>query len=247
MERHKIIRDKSRFAHFIEWLPELQHNECYYVCLQARRKYFPSLKSSDHTQLKRFVTTKRNLAEKVAQLECPVGSYRTRNGEIIPDEAIALYITVNPRCMRKATYATAHAMLTSLEKYNALNTISLNPHSEALTQIHKARSRSAYVHFDVDMPTGDQTADANAPKCEFNVSDIHKKASSLVGPDAVQIICTRGGCHVLIEPSKVVSEPPNWHPILVKEFNVDQTGDMMLPMVGCCQGDFVPYFFGGSE
>ena len=242
MEPHRIIRDEKKFAQFIDWLPELLPSECFYLCLQARRKYFPSLKSSDRTQLRRFTATKRDLASKVAQLECPVGCYQTRSGDVIPDAAIALYITPNPRCLRKATYATGHAMLTNIEKYNKQDTISLNPHSEALTQIHKAKSRSEFVHFDIDMPTGDEAKDANAPKCDLTIPEIYERTVAIVGSEAVNIVNTRGGCHVLIEPAKVVSEARNWHPVLTKEFKIDQSGDMMLPVVGCCQGDFVPHF-----
>lgn len=246
MKTHRIIRDQSQFEAFIDWLPGLKHNECFYLCLQARRKYMPSLSSSDKTQLRRFIATKQTLARKVAELECPVGVYRNRDGEIIPDEAIALYVTVNPRCLRKATYATAHAMLANLQNHDTQETITLNPHSESLTQIHKARARSALVHFDVDMPTGQNDRDASAPKSELTVREIHEKTTGLVGADAVEVITTRGGCHVLINPAKVVCEVRNWYPVLASELNVDQTGDMMVPVVGCCQGGFVPHFYSPS-
>ncbi len=243
MSRHHIIRDPGLFSEFVEWLPDLNHNECYYLTLQARRKYSPSILSSDAPQLTRFVATRRNLATKVAQLECPIGAYCTRDETSVPDEALALYLTPNPRCMRKATYASAQAMLTSLQNSEQQPTIKLKPHSEALTQIHKARSRSVFVHFDVDLVTGDNSSDVNAPKCGLSIDEIYKKTVEFVGRQAANIIVTRGGCHILIETAKVAGTVRNWHPRIVEEFNVDQTGDLMIPVVGCRQGDFVPHFY----
>lgn len=242
MNTHRIIRNEGLLEDFIEWLPELRPNERYYLCLQARKKYMPSLKSSDKTQLKRFVSDKSKLLEKIRQLECPVGCYRTKEGLIIPDEAIALYITLNPRDMRKATFAAARAFIDLIEKHDVQGDIDLNPHSEALTQIHKAKSRSVFVHFDIDRPTG-KPGDDSSVKSDLTTEQIYEKTTAAVGKEAVTIIETRGGAHVLIDPAKVVCETKNWHPIIVRELKCDQVGDLMVPVVGCNQGGFIPYFY----
>lgn len=147
MKNHQIIRDSTKLQEFINWLPALKENEVFFVCLQARKKYMPSLKANDKTQLKRFVASKENLFDKIRQLECPIGCYTTNDGEVIEDEALALYITVNPRDMKKASFNSIKALVDLIQNEDKRN---LNPHSEVLSQIHKAKSRSVFVHFDID-------------------------------------------------------------------------------------------------
>jgi len=240
---HSIIRDEAALKEFITWLPELGDNETFFLCLQARKKYLPSLKSNDKQQLKRFAAKKHRLLDKIRQLECPVGCYLTNDGTPIPDEALALYITLNPRNMRKAAFESIKALATVLEHPGK----DLNPYAEVLSEIHKAKSRTVYVHFDLDMPLGD-ASDENANKCSLTLDEVWKTATEIVGSQAVEIVRTRGGCHVLISPEKVQSQVKNWYPILNKSLNSDQVGDLMIPMVGCCQGGFVPYFYrAGSQ
>lgn len=262
MKNHQIIRDSAKLKEFIDWLPVLKENEVYFVCLQARKKYMPSLKTNDKTQLKRFVASKENLFDKIRQLECPVGCYTTNDGEVIEDEALALYITVNPRDMKKASFNSIKALVDLIQNEDKRN---LNPHSEVLSQIHKAKSRSVFVHFDIDFDfiskiddisqlndygkqlktiknfTGSSLIDAKRILDSLSsVNEVYEKTVEIVGANAVEIVQTRGGCHVLIRPELVVSKTKNWHPIIVKKLNSDQVGDLMVPVVGCCHGGFTP-------
>lgn len=241
-ETHNIIRSQSALDEFIAWLPNLMPTERFFLCLQARKKYMPSLKAGDKTQLKRFVSTKETLVSKIQQLECPVGCYRTREGDVIPDEGIALYITLNPRDMRKAAFALIKALADMIQKHDAGGLHDFNPHSEVLSCIHRTKGRSAFVHFDVDQVTGEET-DKNAPKSGMSVQEVWDVAVKVVGKAAVSVIETRGGCHLMIDASKVESEHKNWYPMIVKQIKCDQTGDLMVPVVGCCQGGFVPRFY----
>lgn len=238
METHRIIRDEKLLLEFIAWLPNLQQNEVYFLCLQARKKYMPSIKSKDKSQLKRFVSNKERLFEKIKQLECVVGAYRTDDGEIITDDGIALYITTNPRDMKKATFNSIKSLVDLIEK----DCKNLNPHSEVLSQIHKSKSRTTFVHFDIDLPTGLES-DNNSNKCSMPINEIYDNISKIIGKAAFNIVKTRGGCHVLISPEKVVSKEKNWHPQIRSIINCDQSGDLMIPVVGCCQGGFVPHFY----
>ena len=100
---YKIIHDRKLLEDFIAWLPDLKDNERYYGCLFARKKYAPEMvDSSDRTQLVRFVTDKERLLNRIARMECPLGTY-TLKGRTVPQEALALYIHPNPRNMITAT------------------------------------------------------------------------------------------------------------------------------------------------
>lgn len=242
-EVHEIVRDREQLERFVEWLPDLKPNERYFLCLQARKKYMPELKSSDKTQLKRFTSTKEMLITKIQQLECPVGCYTTKEGATIPDKGIALYITLNPRDMMKATQSGAKGLIDMMAKqFTGTGQKDFNPHSEVLSYIHKSKGSTGYVHFDIDRPTGDEQ-DENAPKSVLTTQEVYDKAVEIVGEEAVTVIETRGGCHLMVSPSKVVSETKNWYPVITKNIQCDQSGDLMVPVVGCNQGGFTPYFY----
>ena len=54
---YKIITDTNKLKEFIDWLPELKDDECYYVMLFARDKYFKEL-GKPSVKLKRFTSNK---------------------------------------------------------------------------------------------------------------------------------------------------------------------------------------------
>jgi len=226
---HKIINNHTAFKEFIQWLPELEQYERYYLCLQARKKYMPSLKSSDKTQLRRIVTKKEDIYHKVFQLESRIGAYTTKDKTPIPDQAIALYITINPRCLRKATITGIQSLTKAIanDLDNGMKRNCPNPHSEIMSAIHKAKSRTCFVDFDIDQPND-------------NLKEIKNKMNAIVGHAATSYIVTRGGVHVLVNPQQVISKTKNWHPIVCRTLNSDQTGDLMIPVPGCNQGGFTP-------
>jgi hypothetical protein len=222
---HNFIKDYEVLEDFVEWLPELNDNEKYYVCLHARKKYMPELTNKDKTQLKRFTATKSNLINKIEQLECPIGSFLTKDYVTIPDEAIAIYITVNPRCMLKASYNAAKDIITCIQ-----NQGHLNPSSEALSSIHKSKAKTHYFSFDID---GNVVAD-----------DIGYEIKDLVGNATV--IQTRGGCHLLVKPHETTSK--TWYNDIfawakTKSFEIDQCSDLITPIPGCNQAGYVPSLY----
>lgn len=230
---YEIIKNEKLLDNFIEWLPELQENECYYVCLFARSKYaknedgsnkFPHIKT-DKAQLKRVTVHKKSLLkDKIRQMECAFGSYKTKDGEDIPQEALALYITPNPRNQRKAMFQ----LMKRLIDMQIANSSGFNIHAEAMSAIQKSKSRTVYIDFDFDMENS-------------IFEDVKQTVSTFINLEAVTFLKTRGGFHILINPKKVDLQYKNKFYQGLKSIS-DQSGDGMIPIPGCTQGNFIPHF-----
>lgn len=225
--RYKIIKDEKKFKEFIDWLPELEDGEQYYISLFARSKYDSTgTLKSDKSQLGRIITTKDRLFGKVKKMEVKLGTYEI-GGIPIPADTLALYIHPNPRSMKKASIKTAKMILDNLEKERYQN-----PKSVALNAIQVSKSRTVYVDFDVDF--------------KEKGYGIHLKewVSDRLGYTSdFNIIETRGGFHVLVKPNSVEEVfKKTWHQNISKNQYIDQEGDLLLPVPGCVQGDFVPKF-----
>ncbi|MGB0430021.1 MAG: hypothetical protein ACPGLV_06070 [Bacteroidia bacterium] len=216
---YKIIEDEKALNQFIDWLPELQENETYYLSLFARKKYFKKLiKSNDKTQLKRFTCNKEMMIEKIRQLEVQLGSYQLKETKA-PQESLVLYIHPNPRNMQKATFKLLRKCTDLIES----NASGFNLQAEALSAIQKSKSKSHFVDFDID----DKDVDLTPLK-------------TILPKNAYEILETRGGYHILVKPQ--IAPKTKWHQQIINAFDVDVSGDQMIPVQGCVQGGFVPRF-----
>lgn len=222
---YQIIKDEKLLREFIDWLPELNDNEKYYLCLFARNKYCKELThiKSDKAQLKRFVSDKERMFDKIKQLEIELGAYKQKTIPV-PETALALYITPNPRNMFKATVNTMVKLAQSIRDQN----ISMNPHQEALSEIQKAKSRTCYIDFDIDE--------------KMELSTLKEILDDAIGPLAAPTILeTRGGYHILLNPLNIGTYYKNTYYEKLAKI-ADQTGDNMIPVPGCTQGGFTPHF-----
>lgn len=210
-----IIANEKELNNFINTiLPDLEPNECFYVCLLARNKYCKELThiKSDKAQLKRFTCNKDNLVDKLKQLECPIGSYKQKT-TIVPQEAIAAYITINPRSLIKA----AHRSLITLSTLIANKAENYNPHQQVMSEIQKSCSRKVYTDFDFDFSepgTGKRYIIGEDPMQKLCDDVVNK-----INPSAISIIGTRGGAHVLVKHSMILKNyTKSWHSGLVSLF-----------------------------
>jgi hypothetical protein len=180
---------------------------------------------TDKSQLKRFTSTKDRLLSKIKQLECPRGSYFvTKMEEEVPQEALALYLTPNPRNLWRATLKGIGKLAQMVENDNR----NANPQSEIMSEIQRNCSRKVYVTFDIDQ---------KGPEI------LEKVDQALLGSDKKcrLILETRGGYHILVRPelvSPAVSK--SWYRNLATM--ADVTGDAMIPVPGTYQGGFTPHF-----
>ena len=223
---YKIINDEAALTSFIDWLPELKPNEIFYGCLFARKKYCPDLvHSSDKTQLKRFTFRKDNFHEKIKQLECEVGSYSLK-GRPVPQEALVLYCTPNPRDQRRATFASIRELLALVES----DAVNFNLHQEVMSNIQRSKGTTHFVDFDFDL------ADKST------MMEFVGKINEVLPTEATSIIETRGGIHCLVHPPVATKHDKKWYPELRELGQLDQVGDQLIPVVGCTQGGFTPKF-----
>lgn len=219
--QYQIITNPTLLREFINWLPDLEDNEKYYCTLFARKKYCQDqIKSNAKSQLKRFLSDKSRLFEKIKQLEVEIGAYRLKD-DAAPQESLALYINPNPRNLKKATF-DGIIRLTELLKNDQKN---FNPHSIILNCIQQSTSRKIFLDFDIDTK-------------DFDFEAL-KKA---INPSCLDILETRGGYHVLVRLANVeLAYKKDFYQKIVA-LGVDQAGDQLLPVAGCVQGGFTPRF-----
>lgn len=221
-EVYQVITDPDKLKEFIEWLPECQHHEMYYVTLFSRKKYCPDNPAckADKTQLKRFTSTRERLYGKIAQLECKVGAYYGANDLPVPQESLAVYITMNPRDLWKASFKSIGSLASLLESRGKENIG--NPHQEVLNTIQTTKSYTRFHVFDVDSKD----------------PEILEKVKVITGGNH-ELIETRGGYHVLIRDIHVSSMSSKMWYVQMKSCS-DVVGDCLTPVPGTYQGGFTP-------
>jgi len=222
---YKIILDEQKLVEFVNWLPELEKNETFYVCLFARKKYCQHLVhiASDKGQMKRFLSKKDYLIQKIKQLECEVGNY-TVKGIIAPQESLALYINPNPRDVERATKnALKHFAELITNPYD-----NWDPVAEVISEVQKAKSR--LIYFDIDFDN-------------IEIEIIRPLIVQFINEDAIHFLKTKGGFHLMIEIQKIASQYINtWYKNICTLEATDVKGDQMIPVPGCTQGGFIPHF-----
>jgi len=222
---YKIIIDEQKLKEFIDFLPKLQVNETYYVSLFARSKYCKDIfkMSSDKQQLKRFTSSKEYLLDKLKQLETEVGTYKYK-GEPIPQEALATYITINPRNLKQATAKSIKEMVDMItsDKYDGRD-----PHKVVLSNIQKSTSRKIFMNMDFD---------------GVNIDDIKPMVKTYLNDDCCHYLVTRGGFHLLIKYDQISREyTKNFYKNVTSLPGVDLNDENLLPIPGTYQGGFCPY------
>lgn len=218
---YQIITNPDKLKDFIAWLPELKPHEKYYACLFSRKKYADHLiKGNDKTQIKRFLSGKDLLFDKIRQLEVAIGTYKLKHSAV-PQESLALYINPNPRDLKKATYDGIIRLTELLRNDNP----SYNPYAELLSCIQKSSGKKTYLDFDIDTK-------------DFDFEQLKR----VINPNCLTIVETRGGYHVLVKTEDVLPEFRKSFYNNIHAMGVDQTGDQLLPVPGCTQGGFTPRF-----
>lgn len=222
---YTIISDENKLQEFIDFLPDLEESEVYYISVFARSKYSSdrSVKVGDKAAIKRVVCNKKNMINKLRQLETVVGSY-VYDGQSIPQEMLAVYIHINPRCKKlvgKNVLKRFADLVTGDRDYS--------PHSEVLNCYQDTSScrRRLFTDFDFD---------------NKKIEDISFQILSkdLINLSAIRFIKTRGGFHLLVKHSEIEEKyVKKWHNN-ISSLGIDKSKGNMTPLVGAYQGGFIP-------
>ena len=219
---YQIITHEQRLRDFIQWLPDLEPGEVFFLALFARKKYAPGAGlKADKGQIKRITSRKELLFDKIRQMECPIGSYRHEDVPV-PPESLVLYIHPNPRSFEKAAKASLIRLAELITKpYNGYN-----PHKEVLSEIQKSAGRKLFVDLDFD---------------NVELAPVLAQARAALNSECLHVLQTRGGFHLLIETAKVSPEfEKTWYRTLTTLPGCDVRGDNLMPVPGCTQGGFTP-------
>lgn len=220
---YKVLVDQEEFEYFRDnFLPELQQNEKFYCCLFARKKYcsdVPWIKS-DKGQLKRFLSNKHRLESKIRQLHCEFGAFDF-DGKPCPQEALAIYISPNPRDLFKVCIKGVSKLADLYEKQNK----SCNPHQEILSEIQKSKGTKHFLHFDMD----------------WKDDKMLQQCIDICGGNCY-IVETRGGYHILIKRGDVSKIENKRFYLDLSSMSDGDSAPQLMPIPGCYQGGFVPRF-----
>lgn len=231
---YKIIKDEKELNKFIDWLPQLEDGQKFYISLFARKKYGATegLKA-DKGQLKRFTASKEQMINKIKKLEVELGSYEC-DGIQVNQNSLVLYITPNPRDMHRAGLKT----IQELTKFLVDGKKIYNAQSTALNMIQVSGVKK-YFDMDIDFREG-KDCSLETLYNWFLVNDIINK-EAVVG----NIIKTRGGFHILVELDKISEQyKKKWYNNFTNTksdiFTVMANSDNMIPVPGCTQSNFSP-------
>lgn len=228
MPNYQIIAKENALVEFIETvLPDT--NGFFYLSLMARKKWCEGAGlKSDKSQLKRLTAKKSMIVGKIKQLEIAVGNYKI-DGLEVPQEALGLYITPNERNNKAATFDLIQSLLSKIQN----NKFEFNLHQEALSCLQKSGIKT---YFDLDIDFEDRS------KIDFSVCE---NLCSVLNENALTMIRTRGGFHVLVELNKIAAPlKKSWYNAVQKVVppgcTITMNGDNLIPVVGCFQGGYVP-------
>lgn len=103
-----------------------------------------------------------------------------------------------------------------------------NPHQQILSEIQKACARKVYFDIDFD---------------GVEIEIVKEQLIDKINKDCLNFLKTRGGFHLLVELDKIEMQfKKSWYNNICAIDGVGIKWDNMIPVPGCYQGGFMPYF-----
>lgn len=253
---YNLIKDESETRKFIETVLQPLHNdEVYIVVLTARKKYCPTISSSLEVVTRDILRSNdiNKIMRKFKKMGVVDGLYVDKNNDIIPVEALSLYILPEPRSMLKA-YASFTESINkwnyeNLVKSNTVENINLELYRrldmKLFSAIHKSRSRSCYFIIDVDKKVESLLENIlNLLKDEIENNSL--KPPMTVDDLVRWITITRGGFHIILDRNEITGK--FIHRLMnMKIPFVEFRKETMTPVPGTLQGGFLAKEYKAKE
>ncbi len=240
MESYNFIKDEKELKRFHSLMPQLKENECYYIMIGARRKYLSESEKDVYnmngTDMIRRVLVRKNEYEnfrrKILEFCVPRGAYCDKNGRAIPEHAFTIYMTENPRDMKKASVSVISKLAEKLYMNHDTNL-----HEFVLSEIHKSPSKKTFMDFDID------------PKDDDDLMEMFDDVKSCLGESETINVATKTGMHVML--NKETLDPKIKHSFYqhIQQLNysgkykgdIEILSDGMIPIPGTSQGGGCPF------
>lgn len=241
----KLIHDRKEYLKFLEYLPELENDEVYFLSLSARNKYLTDDERVEYdlgrTEMfsRQIAFDKAGIAIALNKMEADLNVRTTRNGSPIPEHCLVVYVNVHPSSTLKAYRRFSEQMNRHYEEA-FLGTLNGSEATDMwipfrrittnlMNHIQKASSRKVLVDIDID---GDD--DKQSAILVKEVDDYLSKHEC-----GRMIIKTQGGFHVLVPTKYLGKHVPLFQKLqeLDKqtEGEVKFNGNAMVPLPGTLQ------------
>lgn len=225
---YELILQEEELKKFINFLPDLNPNEGYFLILIARKKWYPeSGISSAHKLRRETVGTKDKIIQTLRQWEISDGTYRS--GELpIHQNNLGVYIGYNPRNQYNACFELINQCLANIRS----NKQNINIKSMANDVIQGSNGTKNFIDIDVDIKEGE------------DFLEIIKFIKGIINEEHLTLIKTNGGFHCLIRVNGIIGNKTWYQQIKSHPFKSELNimSNDLIPMVGCNQGQFKPYF-----
>lgn len=229
-----LIKDEQETINFIHKVIKLLENdEVYLTLLCARKKYCDTITSSEEILSREIIRHNDvdKILRKFKKSSITEDVYVDKNNNVIPEEALALYVLLDPRSTLKAygefNKSINEWMLNNLRDSNTVLTQNLSLYRridlKLFSAIHKSRSRPIYFIIDIDKK------DSDLLNSIISVDSIK--------PYIIWISETHGGYHVILHRNNITGGYiHNLQRNQLKDIEILR--EPMTPIPGTLQGGF---------
>ena len=250
---NSLIKNHEQFTRFVNILPDLIRDEVYFLSLSARNKYLTDEERVEfdlgRTEMfsRQIAFDKEGISLAMDRMRADLDVRRTRNGSLIPEKCLVVYMNIHPSSTVKAYRGFSGQMDRHYEEafMGTLNGSTASDmwipfrrmSTNLMNHIQKSASRKLMVDIDID---GEDMEESLRLRNEIAIFLVKHDVPSTT-------IQTQGGYHVLVETSYLGKHVQLFK--MISELDKETTGEVkfnsnaMVPMPGTLQAGNPVYIF----